>query len=192
MTVPDSTIPAIQVLVVDDMAPIRALLSNFFQKHNLTVTTAPDGVSAIQVLERNRGKFDLVVTDLHMPGADGFAVLMEAKQSNPGCAVVIVTGYASMESAIQAVRVGAFDYLPKPFTPTDLEGLLRRVAIDRSWRRAGAADGDDDPELPTVETLAERVRRLEAQFAVMHAPPATSPVSPSFQPLTEVGFPTRR
>lgn len=182
MTVPDSRIAGIQVLVVDDMAPIRALLTKFFEKHNLTVTTAPDGASAIQALERNRGKFDLVVTDLHMPGADGFAVLVEAKQSNPGCAVVIVTGYASMESAIQAVRVGAYDYLPKPFTQADLESLLCRIAIDRSWRREGepvSADGDADSDTPTVETLDERVRRLETQFATI-------------LPSSEVGFPTRR
>jgi DNA-binding NtrC family response regulator len=181
MTVPDPPTPAIQVLVVDDMAAIRALLANFFQKKGLAVTTAADGVQAIQILERNRGKFDLVVTDLHMPGADGFAVLMEAKKSCPGCAVVIVTGYASMESAIQAVRVGAYDYLPKPFTPADLERLLGRISIDRAWRREGElTEAEQEAGLgsPTVETLAERVRRLETQFAAMQSP-------------REVGFPTR-
>lgn len=181
MSVPGLPVGGIQVLVVDDMAAIRALLSNYFQKRNLTVTAVNDGVAAIQVLERNRGRFDLVVTDLHMPGADGFAVLMEAKRSNPGCAVVIITGYASLDSAIQAVRVGAYDYLPKPFKMDDLEDLLNRIATDRSWRREEGemeASAGGTPIAPVVEALEARVRRLEARFG-------------DGELSEEVGFPTR-
>lgn len=182
MSVPESPIAGIQVLVVDDMAPIRDLLSNFFQKHNLTVTAVCDGVSAIQTLERNRGKFELVVTDLHMPGADGFAVLAEAKRSNPGCAVVIVTGYASLDSAIQAVRVGAYDYLPKPFKMSEVEELLERIAADRAWRRQEVIEdvvAEISAIVPSVDHLSERVRRIEQRLGVD-------------EEVHSVGFPTRR
>jgi len=162
MTVP---LAGIQVLVVDDAAPIRDLLVNFFVKRKMAVTAAGDGRSAIQTLERNPGRFGLVVTDLNMPGADGFAVLMEAKRSNPDCAVVIVTGYATLDSAIQAVRVGAFDYLPKPFSLSDVERLLMRIARDRAWAHPPPPEPPESAASQSVEALAARVRELESRLA---------------------------
>jgi DNA-binding NtrC family response regulator len=167
-----STVPptGIHVLVVDDMAAVRNLLVSCFTRRNLMVTAANDGRAAIQLLERHPGRFDLVVTDLNMPGADGFAVLQEAKRTNPGCAVVIVTGYATLDSAIQAVRVGAYDFLPKPFNLSELERLLDRIATDRSWvdKRPVAP-----PELPpaTMEQLTDRVRELEDRLASLGIAP---------------------
>jgi DNA-binding response OmpR family regulator len=67
------------------------------------------------------------VTDLNLPGADGFAVLQAARQVNESCYVVIVTGYASLDSAIRAVRVGAYDYLTKPFSLGQLDVILSRI-----------------------------------------------------------------
>ncbi|MGE0863985.1 MAG: response regulator, partial [Vicinamibacterales bacterium] len=72
-------------------------------------------------------RFGLVVTDLNLPGADGFAVLQAARQANNNCYVVIVTGYASLDSAIHAVRVGAYDYLTKPFSMGQLDVVLTRI-----------------------------------------------------------------
>lgn len=158
----------IQVLVVDDAAPVRDLLVNYFVRQKLAVTAVGDGLAAIQTLERNRGRFGLVVTDLNMPGADGFAVLMEAKRSNPDCAVVIVTGYATLDSAIQAVRVGAYDFLPKPFNLSEVDRLLKRIATDRAWRDDRVMD---HPAEPSVESLQARVRALEARLASLGVAP---------------------
>jgi DNA-binding NtrC family response regulator len=157
----------IQVLVVDDAAPVRDLLVNYFVKHRMVVTAVGDGLAAIQTLERNPGRFGLVITDLNMPGADGFAVLMEARRTNPDCAVVIVTGYATLDSAIQAVRVGAYDYLPKPFNLSEVDRLLTRIATDKAWHR-------DDPaheeQQDTIHELRERIRHLEERLAAMDTP----------------------
>lgn len=173
IAVPELPPTRIQVLVVDDSAPVRDLLVSFFLRQKLAVTPASDGRMAIQILERSHGRFGLVMTDLNMPGADGFAVLMEAKRANPDCAVVIVTGYATLDSAIQAVRVGAYDYLPKPFSLSDVDRLLKRVATDRSWTRQQPPVPEPTPTASaTPEQLTERIRELESRLASLGVQPS--------------------
>ncbi len=128
-----------EVLVVDDEVGIRELLMAYFGSIGMTVAGAQDGRTAISALQRSQGRYGLVVTDLSLPGADGFAVLQAAKQANSSCYVVIVTGYASLDSAIQAVRVGAYDYLAKPFSIGQLDVILNRItdraALERENRQ---------------------------------------------------------
>jgi len=116
-----------EVLVVDDDEDIRELIVTYFNGLGMLVTGATDGRAAIATLQRSNGRFGLVVTDLNLPGADGFAVLQAARQANNNCYVVIVTGYASLDSAIHAVRVGAYDYLTKPFSMGQLDVVLTRI-----------------------------------------------------------------
>lgn len=116
-----------EVLIVDDEAGARELLIEFFRARGFHVTGAQDGRAAILALQRPHARFGLVVTDLNLPGADGFAVLHAARQANESCYVVIVTGYASLDSAIRAVRVGAYDYLTKPFSLGQLDVILSRI-----------------------------------------------------------------
>lgn len=159
----------IQVLVVDDAPPVRDLLVNYFVRHRMVVTAVGDGLAAIQTLERNPGRFGLVITDLNMPGADGFAVLMEARRTNPDCAVVIVTGYATLDSAIQAVRVGAYDYLPKPFNLSEVDRLLMRIAADKAWHQDVPQESGDASQA-TIDNLLERIRLLEERLAALDTP----------------------
>ncbi len=79
------------------------------------VATADDGLSAIAAITRSPQRFGIVITDLQLPGADGFDVLTSARQANPSGYVVMITGDASIDSAVGAVREGAYDYLAKPF-----------------------------------------------------------------------------
>jgi DNA-binding NtrC family response regulator len=116
------------VLIVDDEPDIRELLAAFFSRRGHAVASARDGRAALAALERAPGQYGLVVTDLHMPGADGLAVLNAAKNANPSCFVVIITGYASLDSAVQAVRLGAYDYLTKPFTMGQIDVIVDRIA----------------------------------------------------------------
>lgn len=117
-----------EVLVVDDDEGIIDLILSYFGDLRIPVTGASDGRAAIATLQRSNGRFGLVLTDLSLPGADGFAVLQAARHANPGCYVVIMTGYASIDSAVQAVRVGAYDYLAKPFSMGQLDVVLGRIA----------------------------------------------------------------
>lgn len=131
-----------EVLVVDDDAGIRDLIGDYFDEQGFKVSRAADGRAAVATLQRHPSRFGLVVTDLCLPDVDGFGVLFEARRANPRSYVVIVTGYASLDSAIQAVRSGAYDYLPKPFALGQLDVILRRIAdhasLERAARDAGA------------------------------------------------------
>ncbi len=157
----------LEVLVVDDDDGIRELILSYFTGMGMLASGAEDGAHAIAMLQRSRGRFRLVVTDLNLPGADGFAVLQAAKQANAACNVVIVTGYASLDSAIQAVRVGAHEYLTKPFSLSALDQIVKRITGD------GAADvpvtsltkGHPPPAPPPPPTpMEQRVASIEASL----------------------------
>jgi DNA-binding NtrC family response regulator len=119
--------PKIEVLIVDDEVQARELLSEFCRAQGYEVATANDGRAAIAALTRSPQQFGIVITDLQLPGADGFEVLTAARHANPSVYVVMITGYASIDSAVRAVREGAYDYLAKPFALGQLEVVLRRI-----------------------------------------------------------------
>lgn len=118
------------VLIVDDEVETCELLSEFCQVHDLRSVTATSGLEAVSVLRQEPGRFSIVISDLHLPGADGFAVLRAARESTPGCYGVIITGFGTIDTAVRAVREGAYDYLTKPFALGQLEVVLRRI-LDR-------------------------------------------------------------
>lgn len=119
--------PRQAVLIVEDEEDIRELLSEYFRARNYDVVGAPDGSAALAALDREADRFTLVITDLHLPGVDGLAVLEAARKANPAAYVVIVTGFASLDSAIRAVRLGAYDYLTKPFSLGQIDVVLQRI-----------------------------------------------------------------
>jgi excisionase family DNA binding protein len=102
-----------RVLVVDDEASIRELLSKTLALAEYEVDTAPDGRTAIERLRL--GHYDLLIADLKMPGLDGLALIREAKRLNSDLPVIIITGFSTESSAIEAVNLGVAGYLTKPF-----------------------------------------------------------------------------
>ncbi|MEW6366594.1 MAG: response regulator [Acidobacteriota bacterium] len=116
-----------RVLVVDDDADLRDALADYFGQKGLSVVSAPDGEEAIRMIEASAEPFQIVLADLVMPHKTGLEVLKAAKEKFPDAHVVIVTGYASLESAVEAVRLGAYDYILKPFRMDEMEVLLKHV-----------------------------------------------------------------
>jgi DNA-binding NtrC family response regulator len=164
----------LNVLVVDDEPEIRELLVEYFREHGFETATAGDGRAAIAALERDPARYRLIVTDLQMPGADGLAVLRAAKTANPSCYVVIITGYASLDSAIQAVRLGAYDYLTKPFSMGQIDVIVQRVsdrlaleAENRQLARqlGGRLGGDRDAAGDGSMSVAARLDAIEQRLA---------------------------
>ena len=92
------------------------------------VEVAADGAAGLALLKKE--SFDLVILDLKMPGLSGMEVLKKLKQDYPGVVVIVITGYATIESAVEAIKGGAYDFLPKPFTPDALRAIVAR-ALDR-------------------------------------------------------------
>jgi DNA-binding NtrC family response regulator len=140
-------------------------LIEFFRARGFQVTGAQDGRAAIVALQRPHARFGLVVTDLNLPGADGFAVLHAARQADESCYVVIVTGYASLDSAIRAVRVGAYDYLTKPFSLGQLDVILSRICD-----RAGL-------ELENRQLLERQASARPTKPIVAPAPPVVATIA---------------
>jgi DNA-binding NtrC family response regulator len=161
-----------EVLVVDDEAETREVLSEFCRTLGLSVTAADDGRSAVIAIRRAPAQFRVVLTDIWMRGADGFEVLKTARDVNPSAYVVMITGYATLDSALRAVREGAYDYLPKPFALGQLEvvfGRIRdRIALeDENRKLSRQMDGMRDATAPRRDTvwrldaIEERLARIE-------------------------------
>jgi len=113
-----------QLLVVDDKANIRQLLAAAFKDRGFDVTTASNGDEAVELLEDTT--FDIVITDLKMPGRDGIGVLRAVKQKSVDTGVIVVTAYGTMETAVEAMRLGAYDFIGKPFKLAEIERKVDR------------------------------------------------------------------
>lgn len=162
---------ALDALIVDDEPEVVELLAEHLRARGLRVATAGDGLAAVQELGRHPGRYSLVITDLHLPGADGFAVLDAARAASPSVYVVIVTGYASLDAAIQAVRRGAYDFLTKPFSLGQIDALLGRVEDRR------ALEDENRALLRRIDTRSaepahgahDRLARIEQRMASIEA-----------------------
>ena len=152
--------------MVDDDPDVRELLIEHLRSKGFKVATAADGRAAISAVERSPGHFSLILTDLQLPGADGLAVLRAAKQLNPGVHVVIITGYASLDSAIEAVRAGAYDYLTKPFSLGQLDVVLARIrdrqALELENRQLTKQIGGREPG--GAQNISAKLEAIEARL----------------------------
>ncbi len=118
----------LEALIVDDDPRTCELLAEFCRRRGMVVTTATDGRAAMTAIVREPARFSLVITDLNLPGVDGFEVLKAARACQP----VLLRGDGdrlrdASTTAVRAVREGAYDYLPKPFALGQLEVILRRI-----------------------------------------------------------------
>ncbi|MCK5422089.1 MAG: sigma-54-dependent Fis family transcriptional regulator, partial [Deltaproteobacteria bacterium] len=118
----------IHILVVDDERIMQDSCSRILKKEGYKVIVADCGEGAIE--EFDRKSFDLVLLDLKMPGMKGIETLSRLKELDPGVTILIMTGYPSIETAVKAIKLGAYDYITKPFTPDVL-----RIAINRALER---------------------------------------------------------
>ena len=121
------------ILVVDDEEAQRTLLAGFLEKKDYTVTTAASGKEAI---EKNRtAGFDLAILDLKMPEIDGVEAMAKMKEIDPETDFIILTGYGTVESAVEAMKLGAYDYLNKPINLDELELMIERIHEEQTVHR---------------------------------------------------------
>jgi DNA-binding NtrC family response regulator len=120
-----------KILVVDDDETVRRSYLRSLGGAFRNVEAAPDGDGALQAMEKAR--FDVVLLDLRMPGKDGIAVLKTMKQRWPESEVVVITGYPTIETAKEAVRLGAYDYLAKPVGPAEVINATDAAMTQRKW-----------------------------------------------------------
>ncbi|MFQ5847395.1 MAG: sigma-54-dependent transcriptional regulator [Candidatus Methylomirabilales bacterium] len=163
----------VQVLVVDDEKPTRILMERELPQSGCAVVTAENGEEALAVLTRQ--DFDVVLLDLKMPGLGGMETLRRLRGTGVTAEVVVLTGHPEVESAIEAMKLGAYDYLTKPFKLSEVEAVLRRAAEKRqlqeentALRRMVGQRGDDAVILGESEgmrSLLAMVGRVAASNA---------------------------
>lgn len=126
-----------KILIVDDDKKLLSVLKTIFVEQDHEIITCSNGLDAIRICREQT--FDLIITDLMMPGANGMEVLKEARKIHPETLVILITGYASLETAVQAIRDGAYDYITKPFKLDEIKIVVRnageKILLIRENRR---------------------------------------------------------
>ena len=121
----ESLVQTASILVVDDEENAREGLSKILSKEGYRVETASNGKEAIDNLKRQR--YDLVITDMRMPLMDGFEVLREIKKMDENIGVIMITAYGEVESYLEAMNMGAFEYINKPVRVNELKRVIAKV-----------------------------------------------------------------
>ncbi|HET9131145.1 MAG TPA: sigma-54 dependent transcriptional regulator, partial [Terriglobia bacterium] len=150
-----------KILIVDDEQSLRDVLSIMLKRAGYVVTSAMDGEEAIELL--NREIFDLVITDLRMPKIDGMEVLRAVKSASPETVVLIITAFATADSAVDAMKQGAYDYLTKPFQVDEVQ-LIIRNALEK--RRLTTENMLLKREMASQSSFAQLVGQSEAMQKV--------------------------
>jgi two-component system, NtrC family, response regulator PilR len=164
-----------RVLVVDDQESMREFLEIMLTKEGYQVVGAEDGEHACAILDKET--FDLVITDIRMKNVNGLGVLKKAKDRNPETMVILISAFATPETAVEAMKEGAYDYIPKPFKIND----LKRVVKDALRSQAVADPGDtgaasrfhfdlligESPQMKRVYDLIRRVSRTRTNVLIM-------------------------
>jgi len=138
------------VLVVDDEDAVVAVFQKLLPRRGLKVQTAGSGEQALSLLRT--GRYGCLLVDKNLPGIDGIAVMREARKLQPYCACIMMTGYSSTASAVEALRLGATDYLEKPFDNLDL--VVQKIEKALRSRRAESER----------DALFERIRSFESEL----------------------------
>src|SRR5689334_61216 len=117
--------PVLELLLVDDDAELRSDMANYLSRQGHSVEQCCSGEQALELLERR--SFDVVILDLMMPGLTGLDVLKELQARNAECEVVVLTGEATIETAVEAMKLGAREFLTKPISLKELDRLVRKA-----------------------------------------------------------------
>jgi len=155
---PDATL-----LVVDDEQDIRDASERILSRIGYQVQKASRGDEALDILNKN--SIDIVLLDLKMPGMDGMEVLAKIRERSTEIQVIVITGYATVETAIEAMKQGAYDFIPKPFEPDQL-----RIVVNRAWEKinfiqeAKRLEQERNRTLSDLDTEKSRIRTIIESF----------------------------
>jgi CheY-like chemotaxis protein len=176
--------PKARILAVDDEAIVLDSFRKILVIAGYSVDTVETGMEAVGLVRKN--DYDFVFTDFKMPEMDGVAVTKAVKHLRPDVDVVLITGYASIESAVETMKYGAMDYVEKPFTDDELTGLVNKLFI----RRQARLEAESKPEIRLVTpSVSESDSRQEFNIpAGVFVSPSHSWVSLALNGMVRVGI----
>lgn len=173
-----STPHKLRVLFVDDEAPIRDVMEIELPRMGHEAVICEDGRHALEVLDKQ--SFDVAIVDLRMPGLSGWQVIEHIRKTAPETEVIISTGHGNMEEAIQAIRAGAYDFLPKPWKLFEMANVLKRVGEKRALlnktlaleTRLKSFEGSSDligdtPPMQRVKNLIEKIAPTDSTVLIL-------------------------
>src|SRR3954468_22481503 len=165
-----------RLLIVEDKESLALMLRETVESEGLEADLARDGNEAVRKLATGQ-RYSAVLTDLRMPGADGIAVLRQVKESDPDCPVIVMTAFGTIENAVEAMKLGAYDFVQKPVDVDHLLLLLRRCREYRELRYENILLKDEFRQryrLPAI--VGESPRIVEVSQAIQRVAPAESTV----------------
>jgi DNA-binding NtrC family response regulator len=145
-----------RILVVDDELFVRELLLEYLSSQGYEVSLADSGEKAVKLMQSEPA--NVVLVDLKMPGIDGIETLKQIRKTTPGVLAIVMTGYPTIESSIEALRCGAYDYVVKPFKLNDLKSSIEKALEAHKLKDQ------------TIR-LRERIAHLEAELEKSSTPP---------------------
>ncbi len=163
------------ILVVDDEFSVRDSLSRWLRKDGWSVETAENAAEALRIARERR--FDVAVIDIKMPGMDGLELQEHFHRADPEMATIMITAFASVDSAVRALKDGAFDYVTKPVDPDELSHLVRRAVERRRLRDENTQLRQTIDELVSVDTIVGESPAVEKVMQLIkHVAPTDATV----------------
>jgi DNA-binding NtrC family response regulator len=163
----------IRVLIVEDKASMARMLERLFASKGYEVTVAADGAKALEKIRE--ADFHLVITDLKMPNGDGMQVLQAVKEKTPGTIVLMMTAFGTIENAVEAMRLGAFDYLLKPFSLSEIE-LKVEKALEQQRLQAENAYLKETIQMGFGRLIGSSDAMREIYGFIQKVAPSTAPI----------------
>jgi len=151
----------INIIVIDDEQIMREGCSRILSKDGWAVITAENGKQGLEEVQARLDKIDVILLDLMMPGVSGMEVLDQVRLIDPNLLVIVITGYATVESAVEAMKRGAYDFIPKPFTPDQLRIVVRRALEKRAFQKeAEFLRKERERSLRDIATEKSKIRTI--------------------------------
>ncbi|MDR3609501.1 MAG: sigma-54 dependent transcriptional regulator [Ignavibacteriaceae bacterium] len=155
-----------KILVVDDEKIVRESLYHWFIEEGYQVETAEDGETALRKFDK--GKFDLLLVDMKMPGMSGLELLSKVKEIDKDTIVILITAFASVPTAIKALKDGAYDYVTKPVDPDELEHLVKKALEQKSLRVENEALKGSIDEIIKPDNLIGESLQMKKIYELIH------------------------
>jgi DNA-binding NtrC family response regulator len=153
---------AVELLLVDDDRDLNDALSSFVKSKGILVTACNTSKQAEDCLQKEGERFHILLSDLRLPDGDGLKLIEIAKLKNPSILAALMTGYASLETALKAIQLGAYDYITKPFSLNEIEILIRNMC-DKIRLEEGARRAERE-----IQEANEKLRDIYTKIDTLH------------------------
>ena len=140
-----------KVLVVDDELPVCKSIASALTSEEYLIDTALSGEEALELQEKKH--YDAIIIDLMMPGISGLELLKKVKKNRPDTMMIMITGYPSIRTAVESIKIGAFDYIPKPFTPNEIRSIVARALTRKRVTQKKVEESRFLEEMPVPEGI---------------------------------------